>query len=310
VDEALAAAQEASARILATEKFLAANGLFLACEAMLGGIGVLDLQARQRREAVQELRNRARAARDDYAAAAPTIQVILSRPYDILHLAAEGASEQLLVDRVFRNFVAYARARWRYSATSGFSGEDLLAGRTSQIPCGGIANALKIVLQGVLKDPSLVRFHTLSGYLVTKVRYSCFDPLVRGNVRNVAGVFDGSCLFNQHYFLAWGGLFYDPCMTAVYLAETDLVDVRPVLVPRLRAMRVFSRPGATKGDDLYFSDRSIPAAGFESIYLRVPIRGITNVETLRKAVSPAVAEALGQNPEDARAIAEICASAA
>lgn len=309
VDEAVAAAQEASSRVVMTERFLAANGLVNACEAMLSGIGHFDLQAKQRKEAVEELRNRARAARDEFAATAPTIQAILTRPFDVLQLLVGGASEQLLADRVFRNFLSYATVHWRYSATSNFSGEDLLAGRTNQIPCGGLANALKIVLQGVLKDPASVRFQTLSGYLLTKSRYTCFDPLVRGNVRDRTGALDGTCLFNQHYFLTWGGLFFDPCMTAVYLMEGDVIDLRPVPVAGLRTLRVLARAGAGRADSLFILDKTAPVPGFETTYLRVPIAGITDADSLRAAVSPAVAELLRQSPEDAKKLLELCVKA-
>lgn len=310
VDAALEAASKCGTANDMIAMQLGAFELTLACDAMLRGIGTFDVQARQRREAVEELGRRAKLARDYYSNATPVLQAILSSPIDIFALKGSGASLQVLVDRVFGNFVAYARANWQYVGKSNWGGPDLLAGTTRAAPCGGIANALRIVLGTVLPEGAPpVRFVTLSGRLVTRKRYHCFDPRVRGNVRLKNDMLDGSCLFNNHYFLGWAGLHFDPCMAATYISENDVVEEVPVALTGVNDLLVVAKENARKTDSLFFYDERTTVPGFSSTWARVPIAEVKDGNSLIEGVPASLRESVRGATASTKTIVDFCARA-
>ena len=123
------------------------------------------------------------------------------------------------VDSLFANFMFYAKANWSYIASAQAGGEDLLNGTAKQVPCGGIATALKILIEDKLKLPAT--YVTKSGYVWTKDSYLSFDREVQGNVSRAESpfLFNEGCFFNEHYFIRCGAKFYDPCLDSVYLDE-------------------------------------------------------------------------------------------
>jgi hypothetical protein len=155
---------------------------------------------------------------------------ILEKPIDIAKLQGKGKTPAQLADSLFTNFMYYAKEHWKYQASSKKGGEDLLTGYTGPVPCGGIANALRIMLEelGVPKGALGVSYVTISGYVWTKPEFFCFDRAVKGNVRRAEspGVFNEGCFFNEHYFLKCYLKYYDPCLNAVYAAEDDAVRMK------------------------------------------------------------------------------------
>ncbi|MBI5388183.1 MAG: hypothetical protein HZA90_26255 [Verrucomicrobia bacterium] len=304
VDAALAAAQQVELDPDFLVKQMAAFELFLACDAMLRGLGFLDLQAKQRKEAVEELKRRAKEALDFFGAAAPVVQAILSRPTDILQLKLAGTSLHVIVDRVFNNFVTYARAHWQYSATSGFGGDDLLAGRTNSVPCGGIAGALQTILKALLGRTEAVPRAQFNGYFLAKKEYACYDPLVRGNVRDRAGHYDGACLFSSHHYLQWGGLFYDPCLTHIYTNDRQMVAEELV---KMTGAVACVKPNPRRNDFIYVNDLANPPHGFGSSWTRVKIGDVTSVGALQNLLPSPLKEKLNSTSSEAIAIANFCA---
>ena len=72
---------------------------------------------------------------------------ILKGPEDIAYLKEKGRKIDQLADALFTNFMYYAKKNWQYEASSNKGGQDLLNGYTGPVPCGGIANALRIMLE-------------------------------------------------------------------------------------------------------------------------------------------------------------------
>ena len=147
---------------------------------------------------------------------------ISTTPINIPKLLVNSRPEDL-VDSLFTNFMYYAKANWNYIASARAGGEDLLSGEATQVPCGGIATALKILIEELLGLD--VEYITLPGYVWTRADKLCFDRRVRGNVSKAtsAQLYNEGCLFNEHYFIKCGDKYYDPCLDSIYERETDAV---------------------------------------------------------------------------------------
>lgn len=127
------------------------------------------------------------------------------------------------VGSLFINFMSYAKKHWSYIASAQAGGAALLAGTATQVPCGGIATALKLLIEDKLGLP--VEYITISGYVWTKASYLSFDSKVKGNVTKIEspGIFTEGCLFNEHYFIKCGGKFYDPCLNSIYTDQNQAI---------------------------------------------------------------------------------------
>src|SRR4051812_10948199 len=104
---------------------------------------------------------------------------IFKGPVEILKLRKKGKSDADLVDSLWINFLHYAQNNWSYIASSSAGGVDLLAGTSDSAPCGGIATALKIMIEEYLHQN--VEYITISGYVWTKPGFLSFDRKVSGN---------------------------------------------------------------------------------------------------------------------------------
>lgn len=157
---------------------------------------------------------------------------ILAGPNPMAQLKKDGATNQQLADNLFINFLQYARKHWQYIASSRSGGDDLLAGKATAVPCGGIATALKMMLEDDLKIPKTdVEYITISGYVWTKPTYISFDPSVTGNVRDAnSRDYRQGCLFNEHYYLRCLAKFYDPCLSANYANRDECVLMKPTVL--------------------------------------------------------------------------------
>lgn len=153
-------------------------------------------------------------------------QDILAKPNDIAALQKAGRSKPDLVDNLFINFLYYAKHHWSYIASSSSGGEHLLNGTATQVPCGGLANALRIMIEedlGVAKKAD-VDFIRITGYVWTKPEFLSFDPKVVGNLRMPSGRdYRHGCVFNEHYYLRCYAKFYDPCLSTTYTVDKACV---------------------------------------------------------------------------------------
>ena len=157
--------------------------------------------------------------------AMPIKDTIFSSPVNIpTLLTKQGAAE--CVDSLFINFMHYAKKNWSYIASSKAGGEALLDGTATQVPCGGIATALKILIEEKLH--LLVDYITSPGYVWTKSSFPSFDFKVHGNVSRAETptLFNEGCFFNQHYFIKCGTKYYDPCLNSTYATENEPVRKR------------------------------------------------------------------------------------
>ena len=156
----------------------------------------------------------------------PINDTVFSSPINIPALLQKGPKQKTpaeCVDSLFINFMFYAKAHWSYIASARAGGEALLAGTETQVPCGGIATALKILIEEKLHLH--VDYITLPGYIWTKASFLCFDSKVKGNVTKIESpaLFNEGCIFNEHYFLKCGGKFYDPCLNSTYSVQNEAV---------------------------------------------------------------------------------------
>ena len=156
----------------------------------------------------------------------PINDTVFSSPINIPALLAEGPKQKTpadCVDSLFINFMFYAKAHWSYIASARAGGEALLAGTETQVPCGGIATALKILIEDKLHQH--VDYITIPGYVWTKSSFPCFDTKVKGNVTKIESLamFNEGCIFNEHYFIKCGGKFYDPCLNSTYATQNEAV---------------------------------------------------------------------------------------
>jgi hypothetical protein len=155
----------------------------------------------------------------------PIIDTILSTPIDIATLDATATLESKL-DSAFSNLLSYAKRNWSYTASGSTGGDMLLAGTANSAPCGGIATALKkVFIDGLHVPEGDIEYIRITGYVWTSRAYSCFDPKVQGNVRNLdaRGDYSNGCVFNEHYYLKCNNKFYDPCLSAVYAVKNQSV---------------------------------------------------------------------------------------
>jgi len=146
------------------------------------------------------------------------IDTILSTPVNIDALKAKNSTQEMLMNGAFTNMLYYAKSHWSYAASGQTGGQDLLNGTANTVPCGGIATALKLIFVNGLGIPEKdVVNVTVSGYLWTGPTYTCFDPKVRGNLRNLNDRnYANGCIFNQHFYLKACGKYYDPCLSTSY----------------------------------------------------------------------------------------------
>ncbi len=113
------------------------------------------------------------------------VDTILSTPVDIAALQADDKTREALCDGAFTNLLYYAKVHWSYIASGSTGGDDLLAGTAVASPCGGIATALRRVFVNGLHIPDAdVEYIRVTGYLWTGPNYLCYDPKVRGNLRD------------------------------------------------------------------------------------------------------------------------------
>ena len=150
---------------------------------------------------------------------------ILSTPVNIQALQDKNASREMLLDGVFTNLLHYAKHNWNYAASGKTGGQDLLNGTANTAPCGGIATALKLVYINGLGIPETdIEYIRVTGYLWTGPNYLCFDPKVKGNLRNINDRnYANGCIFNEHYYLRAGGKYYDPCLSTSYAAKDQSI---------------------------------------------------------------------------------------
>jgi len=258
--------------------------------------------------ALNTLENEAIKARRYYAATGPLIIRILSQPVDVFAAREKNEGNLQLADKIYSNFVHYAKAHWSYVASSKHGGEDVLAGRATAFPCGGIATALKIVFISFFGNKVPTQYKMISTYLITKPEYHCFDGKVTGNVKNVGklGHFDGATIFNMHFYLEFNGKFYDPCMDTTYTEDNQVVQAFLVkkgggaLVPEKKSQ---GHPF------IYLFDRDIKVSGFNGGWVRIRMDSFANSDELWKLVT----ENLGQ-PEskqtEMKALAIACGKVA
>jgi hypothetical protein len=145
---------------------------------------------------------------------------IFSSPVNIPQLLNRNVKPAAAcVDDLFINFMYYAKKNWSYIASASAGGEALLNGTATQVPCGGIATALKYIIEEKLNQQ--VDYIRKASYVWTSPRFLCFDPKVRGNVARFESnmLYNEGCLFNEHYFIKCGNKFYDPCLNSIYMTE-------------------------------------------------------------------------------------------
>jgi len=138
---------------------------------------------------------------------------------------AAGGNGQ--VAELFRNFVGYASANWKYSAQSGAqTAKNLLDGiGKKSVACGTLREAFKIMVREDLKLTA--KNADINERFLAKPHLRCFDPLVKGNVGNYGKeTFNLACLFTSHYFVQVAGKFYDPCLMAVYTSLEEPIAHR------------------------------------------------------------------------------------
>jgi len=153
------------------------------------------------------------------------IDTILSTPVNVLALQAQNAPQERLLDGAFTNLLYYAKTHWNYAASGSTGGQDLLNGTANTAPCGGIATALKLVyINGLGIPEDQIEYIRVTGYLWTGPTYLCFDPKVRGNLRNMNDRnYANGCIFNEHYYLKAGNKFYDPCLSTAYQVKNQSI---------------------------------------------------------------------------------------
>jgi len=137
-------------------------------------------------------------------------------------------SKMLLADALFENFVEYASANWDYiTEASNLSADALLASADhNRVDCAKLREALKKMFEEDLGLDGVSNANLDSsnkcGHFITKPDFHCFDSKVRGNVGNQgSGAFNLGCFFTTHYFLKYGGKYYDACMAATYRSEQE-----------------------------------------------------------------------------------------
>ena len=181
------------------------------------------------------------------------------------------------VDSLFINFMYYAKQHWSYIASSQAGGEALLNGTAVQVPCGGIANALKMLIEEKLQQQ--VSYITISGYVWTKPSYLSFDLKVKGNVSKAESpsLFNEGCFFNEHYFIKCGAKFYDPCLNSTYISQNDAI--RKHYLPTESISRGSVMPGETVESVLVFQPNVIVSGWQRGAWLIVKERDILRYVT-------------------------------
>jgi hypothetical protein len=193
----------------------------------------------------------------------PIADIVFSSPIDIPALLAEGAKQKApadCVDSLFINFMFYAKAHWSYIASARAGGEALLAGTETQVPCGGIANALKILIEEKLHLH--VDYITIPGYVWTEASFLCFDSKVKGNVTKIESpaMFTEGCIFNEHYFLKCGGKFYDPCLNSTYSMQNEAVRKTFTVAEIIAKGRIMAGEG---GNSVLIFDGDVVVPGWQ-----------------------------------------------
>lgn len=201
---------------------------------------------------------------------------IFSSPVDIPKLLVTKKPEAC-VDSLFTNFMYHAKQRWSYIASAQAGGADLLSGAATQVPCGGIATALKILIEDKLKLKA--DYITIPGYIWTKASFLSFDAKVKGNVSRAEspGLFNEGCLFNEHYFVKCGGKYYDPCLNSIYTQENESVRKRYAFTEIISKGSVMA--GETTDSVLVFQPNTIVPGWQRGAWLIVKERDVLRYVT-------------------------------
>ncbi|TDU28662.1 hypothetical protein DFR24_3037 [Panacagrimonas perspica] len=195
---------------------------------------------------------------------------ILGNKHDILKLKADkktGAVE--LSDKLFENFVMYAKANWLYQAQPGAqkAADALAATGPATLACGTIREALKLMLREDLEQTAVNE--DINSYFLTKPGLKCYDARVTGNLFDETGAGNAlACHFSTHYFIKCNGKWYDPCLTAQYFTREGPVQAYTEKVGPTSANSIASLRKAGTGPALMVfklePGRSVP--GFGSVW--------------------------------------------
>lgn len=236
--------------------------------------------------AVKELRARADKSAKLLGKAHSRIKQLITAPNDINKELLFDSPLDVIGEKLWVNFMTWARANVQYAASSTFGGEDLLGGATNAVPCGGIATALRILFQSVLgnKVPSKMMV-TIPGYLITKAEYKCFDAKVKGNVRDArTKVLDGRCIFNQHFYLQFSdSKFFDPCMNTTYAVKNSCIEQELKKGPES-----FALPKIPNRDsEIYFHHKALDVPGFNGSWTKCLVKDIGSEADLKTLLGDA-----------------------
>lgn len=266
-------------------KFVALTDLRNAIQKQLNSVKGQD---RQKTEILNSLDEKARKAIKYFAATGPTIQKILTSPLDIYKQRSNEIGGKDMANMIFANYMSYAKANWSYVASATAGGEDVLSGNASSLPCGGIAFALRIIYQSFF-DAGLTKLITIAGYLITKPTFHCFDNKVTGNVKSPGPPdnWDGACIFNQHFFLSYGGQFYDPCMDTKYTEEEEVIAAKLVKIGTIKTSVILVPAKIGEHDYIYVYDSTKDVPGFNGSYVKFKIDSFNNSGDLLRLIREA-----------------------
>ena len=200
------------------------------------------------------------------------MDTILSTPVDLK--AAENANGPLAnrLNGAFTNLQSYARAHWSYTASSNLGGEALLGGTGTATPCGGIATALKLVFMELGVPAKEIEYVRVTGYLWTASNYTCFDPKVLGNLRQLDGKdYRNGCIFNEHYYLKCNDTYYDPCLSTTYAVRDLSIKMKfPKYFGIGSALTQRKLLVSPDGKTCFLYMRNEPVPGFSGAYAMFP----------------------------------------
>jgi hypothetical protein len=257
---------------------------------------------KQRVAAVEDLKARAERATLRVGMLARAIRKLITTPNDINRELLFDSSADVIGDKMWENFMTWARSEVKYVASAQFGGEDLLAGSTKAVPCGGISTALRIFFTSVLGKRVPAKGKTIPGYLITKPEFHCFDRTVTGNVRDATTKQpDGRCIFNQHFYVEYNNSrYYDPCMDATYRVQNECIQAElqkigeGVAIPK----------NAKATDEIYFHTKAVNAQGFVGTWTKLKIKDVGNGSGLKALLG---SDYLRLSDGDIRLAAERCA---
>ncbi len=151
---------------------------------------------------------------------------ILGNKHDILKLKADKLTTPVaLADKLFENFITYAKANWQYAAQPGAQTAIAALNGTGQatLACGTIRDAFKLMVREDIGQTAANE--DINSYFLTRPGLKCFDGRVTGNLFDETGFGTAlACHFSTHYFLKVGTKWYDPCLTAQYATREGPVQ--------------------------------------------------------------------------------------